>query len=194
MTELDIKELCEKTGVTPRTIHFYVQQGLLPAASAPGPGARYGQGHVSRLRMVRLLQKQHLPLAEIAKRMKGLTDAQVDQLVSETRQVRSSRGSALDYIRTVLAEPNVSESTPLRAEALAFSQSKSSSAPAGSVRSTAALTPTTPGRSQWERYTFADGFELHVRRPLSRTEQRQLDKLMSAARAIFNGVEEGDQS
>jgi hypothetical protein len=54
-----------------------------------------------------------------------------------------------------------------------------------------AAAPATPaGRSQWERHTFADGIELHVRRPLTRVEQRQVDKLMAAAKQIFSADEQ----
>ena len=52
--------------------------------------------------------------------------------------------------------------------------------------------PAAPARSQWERYTLADGMELHVRRPLSRLEQKQLEKLMAAARTIFADTEGED--
>lgn len=191
MTDFDIKELSERARVTPRTVHFYVQQGLLPPAGAPGPGARYGEGHVSRIRLIRLLQKQHLPLSEIAKRTKGLTDEQVDALVAETKQRRTdARGSALDYIRSVLAEPGTRRVESLRdshasygipSGALAGEQTSPSPAPAAAAR------------SQWERFTLADGMELHVRRPLSRLEQRHLEKLMAAARKIFDESEGEEQ-
>jgi hypothetical protein len=46
-----------------------------------------------------------------------------------------------------------------------------------------------PARSQWERYTLADGMELHIRRPLSRIEQKQFEKLMAAAREVFDDNE-----
>ena len=52
--------------------------------------------------------------------------------------------------------------------------------------------PAVAERSQWERYTLADGMELHVRRPLSRVEQRRLDKLMAAARTILTDREGDD--
>lgn len=45
-------------------------------------------------------------------------------------------------------------------------------------------------RSQWDRYTLTDGLELNVRRPLARTEQRQLAKLLTAARTIFDTEDE----
>jgi DNA-binding transcriptional MerR regulator len=178
VADFDINELCDRADVTPRTVHFYVQQGLLPPAGSPGPGARYREGHVSRIRLIRLLQKQHLPLAEIAKRIRGLSDEQIEDLVAETKQRRAdNKGSALDYIRSVLTD-----AAPLL------------SAPPGEHRrwahitdtSTALPAQTAPARSQWERYTLADGMELHVRRPMSRVEQKQLDKLMAAAREIFD--------
>lgn len=190
MADLDLKMLCEKADVTPRTVHFYVQQGLLPPAGAPGPGARYHDGHVSRLRLIRLLQKQHLPLAEIAKRLKGLTDAQVNALVAEAKAQRSApRGSALDYIRDVLSASGSSRimtASPSAASAvrLQASTAATSGEPAVTPSLGSALTPL-PSRSQWERFELADGIELHVQRPLARLQQRKLDRLISAARGIF---------
>ena len=180
MDELDISDVCDRADVTPRTVYFYVQQGLLPPASGAGPAARYTPGHVARLKLIRLLQKQHLPLAEISKRIRRLNDDEVQALVDEAKTRRPEKGSsALDYIRGVLADsiPSASRSTaPPRPPAL----------PAPSVRESTPL-----GRSQWERHIFADGIELHVRRPLARAEQRQVDKLIGAARQIFG--EEGDE-
>jgi hypothetical protein len=49
----------------------------------------------------------------------------------------------------------------------------------------------TPGerammRSTWERMTLAPDVELHVRRPLSREQNKKLDRLLDAARSIFS--------
>lgn len=188
--EFDIKELSERSGATPRTVHFYVQQGLLPPAGSSGPGARYGEGHVARLKLIRLLQKQHLPLAEIARRLKGLTDEQVQGLLHETKARRANEsGSALDYIRNILDDQSARRSTPARSTlsdidgAVMFSRIAAAplEAPATSAE---------PARSQWDRYTLTDGIELNVRRPQARTEQRQLARLLDAARKIFDTTEE----
>jgi DNA-binding transcriptional MerR regulator len=189
--DFDIKELSQRSGATPRTVHFYVQQGLLPPAGSPGPGARYGEGHVARLKLIRLLQKQHLPLAEIARRLRGLSDDLVLELLVETKARRAGEsGSALDYIRSVLAEQSPrSAGTPatvpsfLRKEGAAMHSRVSAPAPEASP-------PTEPTRSQRERYTLTDGIELNVRRPLARTEQRMLARLLDAARKIFDTSEE----
>ncbi len=194
--EFDIKELSGRSGATARTVHFYVQQGLLPPAGSPGPGARYGEGHVSRLKLIRLLQKQHLPLAEIARRLKGLTDGQVRELLTETKARRASEsGSALDYIRSILGDQSArrSGSPPVRA-ALARSDgavmySRIADAPLEAPGS-AEPAPRQPSRSQWDRYTLTDGIELNVRRPQARTEQRQLARLLDSARKIFDTAEE----
>lgn len=183
LPDFDIGELCERADVTPRTVHFYVQQGLLPPAGTPGPGARYTQGHVARIKLIRLLQKQHLPLAEIARRTKGLTDEQASALLAETRQRRpDDRGSALNYIRNILAQPADSRTT-----------SGSRVPPAATVaarrEAVSIAAPIAPERSQWERFTLADGIEVHARRPMTRVEQRQFEKLMAEARRIFADTE-----
>jgi DNA-binding transcriptional MerR regulator len=160
-------------------VHFYVQQGLLPPAGSPGPGARYSEGHVQRLMLIRLLQKQHLPLAEIGKRLKGLSDAQVSALIAETQtRARAPQGSALDYIRGVLAE-----GAP--AAAAKGARSRRSSLTASPAITPTPQTPVGPTRSQWDRLSLTDGIEVHVRRPLARAQQRQLDRLIAAARGIF---------
>lgn len=190
MADFDINELCERADVTPRTVHFYVQQGLLPPAGTPGPGARYTEGHVDRIKLIRLLQKQHLPLAEIARRTKGLSDEQVAALLAETKQQRRAgeRGSALDYIRGVLSQPVHARAAPgLQRRATAAEPMAAIARDAGAQ--SAAAPATAPDRSQWERFTLADGIEVHVRRPMTRVEQRQFEKLMAAARTIFSDTE-----
>ncbi|MBA3298298.1 MAG: MerR family transcriptional regulator [Acidobacteria bacterium] len=189
--EFDLKALCDRADVTPRTVHFYVQQGLLPPAGAPGPGARYGEGHVSRIKLIRLLQKQHLPLAEIARRLKGFNDQQVAALLKDTKARREkSRGSALDYIRGVLNEQGSIPSNRATRASLASASplvemSRASLGPPGPEGAESA-------RSQWERFTLTDGIEVHVRRPLAREQQRQLDRILTAARKIL-GPEEEEQ-
>ena len=96
----------------------------------------------------------------------------------------------MDYIRGVLAEPRIPRVESLRS-AQTMPAMPSSIQPSAQQSSSAA--PTAPGRSQWERFTLADGMELHVRRPLSRLEQRYLDKLMAAARKIFDESEGEEQ-
>jgi DNA-binding transcriptional MerR regulator len=136
----DIKHLCDISGVSLRTVYFYVQQGLLPHPGARGPGARYDRRHLLRLQLIGKLKEEHLPLAEIREKLAALSDAQVEQAVT-----------------------GVSEPPP-----------------------TAGTTPTAaPARSQWDRIALTKDVELHVRRPLPRERNRQVERLLEEARRIM---------
>ncbi len=75
--EYTLQELAAITGVTPRTVRYYISVGLLPAPAQAGPNTRYGEDVLRRVRLIRRLQDQHLPLAEIRARLEGLDDTDV---------------------------------------------------------------------------------------------------------------------
>jgi DNA-binding transcriptional MerR regulator len=167
----DLQELCTEAGVTPRTVRYYIQQGLLPAPEPQGPSTRYGQGHLDRLRLIRDLQAEHQPLAVIRQRLEELGDEDVRRLV---RKLSPSRppSSAVDYVRSVLGETAPRYS------------SRQASLPE-LARSAFPVRSATPVRAQWERLSIAPDVELHVRRPLTRENNRRVEKLLALARQIF---------
>jgi DNA-binding transcriptional MerR regulator len=69
------------TGVSGRTIRYYITRGLLPPAHGRGPSATYDQEHLNRLQVIRLLREEHIPLAEIGTRLAELSPRQVATLV-----------------------------------------------------------------------------------------------------------------
>jgi len=182
MSSFSLADLCALADVTPRTVRFYIVQGLLRPASGAGPAARYDDGHLYRLRLIRRLQKEHLPLVEIRRRLDALTDPEVERLATETV---SPTDSAADYVHRVLGTRGITAEP-----ALALPPSSLPS----SLASTAAPEPpalgTEPIRSQWERIALAPDIELHVRRPLSRPQNRRVDRLLEAARGIFKEEDE----
>src|SRR5882672_2759069 len=68
-TELTIAELAERAGVTPRTIRYYVAEGLLPPPGGSGQRRVYGQEHLARLEAIRNLKASYLPLHEIRRKL-----------------------------------------------------------------------------------------------------------------------------
>src|SRR6187455_3335796 len=110
-----LTELADLAGVTPRTVRYYMSQGLLPAVGQSGPGAKYGVDHLARLRLIRRLQAEHLPLAEIRRRMEGLDDATIAELAGSDSPPRPPE-SALEYLRSVLG-PGLGEPTAAPATA-----------------------------------------------------------------------------
>ena len=84
-----LADLARLADVTPRTVRYYVAQGLLPSPEAAGPATRYGEGHLARLRLIRRLQRDHLPLAEIRSRLERMGDDDVEAVLgaAETQEV-----------------------------------------------------------------------------------------------------------
>jgi DNA-binding transcriptional MerR regulator len=70
-------DLEAETGLSARTIRFYVAQGLLPAARGRGVGATYGQTHLLRLKAIALLKKDNTPLEQIRQRLQDMRDAEL---------------------------------------------------------------------------------------------------------------------
>ena len=61
-----IGELAELTGVSRRTVHFYVQRRLIDAPLGRGRGRHYDDGHLRQVREVRALQRLGVPLAAMS--------------------------------------------------------------------------------------------------------------------------------
>jgi DNA-binding transcriptional MerR regulator len=182
-----ISELADLAGVTPRTVRYYLAQGLLPSAGQSGPGTRYSASHLARLRVIRGLQAEHLPLAEIRRRLDGLDDDQVVAL-AEQDVPGPPPDSALDYIRSVLHEARAPHTGSLmRASVPAPGPAPAIPAPTSAERLGESLhSAAKPGeRSQWERIVLATDVELHIRRPLSRTQNKRVDRLVTIARELL---------
>jgi DNA-binding transcriptional MerR regulator len=190
-----LTELADLAGVTPRTVRYYMSQGLLPSSGSSGSGAKYGDAHLGRLRLVRKLQREHLPLAEIRQRLAGLDDAAIATLTDQPSVVADPQDSALDYIRRVLGPPPASlmrwpgiGERPAASYALAAESGPPQPSTAARAPITLGVEPA-PGRnferSQWERIPLAPDIELHVRRPLPRPLAKQVDRLVSIARDLL---------
>jgi DNA-binding transcriptional MerR regulator len=61
-----LSELAEETGLTARTIRYYIARGLVDGPDVAGRGAVYSRRHVDRLVEIQRLQSEGRMLAEIA--------------------------------------------------------------------------------------------------------------------------------
>ena len=201
----DLNELSAAAGVTPRTVRYYVQQGLLPSPGTRGPGTRYDRTHLERLQLIRRLQRQHLPLAEIRLRLEGLDDDGIREALGAPVD-QTTGSSALEYVRDLLtrqAARTVGEAPMLAAAQApppAEPEAKLRRSTFGSIFGRAAPAEPTPPpppvqapltqqprstRSTWDRIPLAPDVELHIRRPLSREQNRQVERLIETARDLF---------
>ena len=204
-TGYSLTDLADLVGVTPRTVRYYIAQGLLPSPDKVGPAARYTDGHLDRLRLIRRLQREHLPLAEIRSRLEPLVDDQVRELLG-SEPVAAADEPAIDYIRTLLAKstgtargepagsPPASRPAPSAAPLMLRRMDFMETARAAEPDPTPPTPPPKPppqavgaDRSQWDRVALTPDIELHVRRPLSRLQNKQVDRLIAIARELLEG-------
>lgn len=65
-TQWTLAELAEETGLSARTIRYYISRGLLEGPPVAGRGAVYGAPHRDRLLEIKKLQGEGRMLAQIA--------------------------------------------------------------------------------------------------------------------------------
>jgi DNA-binding transcriptional MerR regulator len=181
-----LTELSALAGVTPRTVRYYLAQGLLPAIGVSGPGAKYDDTYLARLQLIRRLQAQHQPLAEIRRQLEGLDDSQILAIATEPGPEPPS-DSALDYIRRVTAPAHRLREAPLLRRAHRPLRCSDMPAPSALPSTPAQPLDTTSRieRSQWERVSLAPDVELHIRRPLPRSTSKRVDRLVEIARDLL---------
>lgn len=75
--ELTLSELADAAEVSPRTVRYYISEGLLPPPEGVGPGRHYRQSHLDRLRLILRLKAAYLPLREIRRFLTGMDDEDV---------------------------------------------------------------------------------------------------------------------
>jgi DNA-binding transcriptional MerR regulator len=109
-----LADLARLADVTPRTVRYYVAQGLLPSPEAAGPATRYGEGHLARLRLIKRLQRDHLPLAEIRARLERMGDDEVLAAAAildpQEPEPSLARQDTLDFVRSLMQQAGVQPS------------------------------------------------------------------------------------
>jgi DNA-binding transcriptional MerR regulator len=60
-----LEELARAANISPRTVRYYVQRGLVPPPAFRGKDSSYGPEHLVRLKAIRRLQEAFFPLDAI---------------------------------------------------------------------------------------------------------------------------------
>lgn len=168
----DIQELVQISGVPRRTIHFYVQQGILPPPDGAGLAARYNADHLARLRLIPVYRAQGLRLDDIRARFRsmhpeslrqqaalpavGNTEPHLPQVGGDKSQERPGPGAPLPFLPHGLREQM--------------------GASAGF------------GEEQVTQYALPAGIRLLVPAAVSINDRQRVQQLLQAARQIFSGA------
>lgn len=102
-----LQELSEQSGLEPRVIRAYIEQGLLRGAETRGRHARYSRAHLERLLAIRALREgRGMALSGIRRTLLAASDEEVRALGGRIVAPDSpapvfGSASALDYLRSI---------------------------------------------------------------------------------------------
>jgi DNA-binding transcriptional MerR regulator len=79
-------EIARLAGVTPRTLRYYIELGLLPGPEQRGVQTVYTHAQLVRLQAIPLLRKRdRLRLPMVKRRLNAMTDAEIEALVTPAK-------------------------------------------------------------------------------------------------------------
>jgi len=188
--ELTIDELADRAGVSVRTVRYYITQGLLAGPGTRGRAAAYGDEHLARLRLIRRLVEQHVPLGELRQRLEGLSATDVQSLLGdEERHGRALQRAEVtqsprDYVAGLLAR---AKATRVVAPAPA-----PSAAPPVALQAQPKPADARLLAEDWKTWRLAAGIELHVRADVARDRPRLIERLLETAREAPGGTPGSD--
>jgi DNA-binding transcriptional MerR regulator len=116
--EWTLKELAKETGVSERTIRFYISRKLVDQPLRAGRGAAYGEKHRDRVLAIRKLQAKGLMLAEIEHVLAAKGEPEARTSVSLLEGDDPTRGiGMLWFNRDGSVDENVAHAGSLESEA-----------------------------------------------------------------------------
>lgn len=183
---LGIAELAQRAGVSVRTIRYYISLDMLGGPLGRGRSATYSEEDLDRLRLIRTLARQRIPLEEIRRTLAQMGLAEVRQVLTrevarsaEEAQARAS--SPRDYV-TRLLERARPETAPVSAP-LPPAVRETISAPPGpsAPKSGGRAHPRqTSAPTAWRRIPLAPGLELHVDLGLESTNGALVERILAS--------------
>jgi DNA-binding transcriptional MerR regulator len=186
---LTIAELAERAGVTPRTIRYYVAEGLLPPPGGSGQHRVYGQAHLDRLQAIRNLKAAYLPLHEIRRKLVAAYPyADVNALRSARSVVPTDASAPPPTDPGGVGAAAVSTAAPTTGQAASLPFGFGQRPQVGRIEIYE------PTESVWHRYTLAPGIELHYQETTDPALSAAIERLIREASAILDEKPDHDRS
>jgi DNA-binding transcriptional MerR regulator len=177
--KLTIEDLAELVDVPVRTIRFYITEGLIPGPEGRGKATTYTEEHLLRLRLVRRLAEQRVPLTEIKAQTDPLTLAEVKALLQEQAAHEAELAQVAQddspraYVAALLDQARSFKETPSRQTPRRSSKTRGMVIREPDIR---------PPTEVWQRHELAPGVELHVRQDAAARARSLIDALLRMAR------------
>ncbi len=176
---LTLDALCDRAGVTVRTVRYYIGEGLLPPPTGHGATARYTQEHLDRLAVIAAMKARFLPLKEIRRALDGMNSEAVAELATTARNPGEAAQSAQPAPAT--APQTLERSTrddPATYIATLLNRSQTpASVPATSAPSTTDAT--------WRRVPITGEAELLIEEGVYTRRREQIESLVAWAQRVL---------
>jgi DNA-binding transcriptional MerR regulator len=179
--ELTIAELAAHADVTPRTIRYYVAEGLLPPPRGSGQRRIYGPEHLDRLKAIRQLKAAYLPLGQIRRR---LAEAGQPALARALKDSAVTPGINMSPGGPVRSESGPTGVAGLVAEAT--SPAAHSPLALGGQAGLGRIEIYAPTESVWHRQLLAPGIELHYQDTADPKLAAAIERLIREAASILD--------
>jgi DNA-binding transcriptional MerR regulator len=177
--EINLEDLVQLSGLSLRTLRYYIQEGLLQGPDTRGKFAHYSQQHLERIELIQRLKNLHLPLQEIRRLLENMTPDEIKLMrqyqenfnrnlgISVTDEVKQpsiteTGTSALEYIQNLSkAQGNIS--TSARPPVMVPLQRKLPIPDRSTIEISKNLAGPVSEQGTWRRIVISDGVELNLR-------------------------------
>lgn len=185
-SEYWISELAALSGVSTRTIRYYIQEGLLPQPEIRGKYAVFTDEYMHRLNLIKRLKDAYLPLNRIRAVLDALDDNQIVPLLHEfdADPVAALAGLQALPVFNQGAAVNLELNSPVKGSAMEYIQNlrapKVAAEPAPRPMFLMSQPDTSAARAseEWQRVRLAPGLELHIRQPVKAHLQPLIDQVI----------------
>ena len=199
---LNIEDLENHSGLSTRTLHYYMSKGLLPGPETRGKNASYSQEHLDRLDLILILKELRLSLDEIKALLDQLTPEEIcqyrdhqenllDRIKQNTPGVKGEgqdrrHSSALDYLVGLEEMQSTykiaSEIHDRKIAPKMLSQENHKELILNNKKS---IKVNLSG-DLWRRVVLFDGIELHIRQSGDEQNRYYVGRLIKFARSLMN--------
>lgn len=197
---LTLEDLSNISGLTLRTLRYYIQEGILQGPDTRGKFSRYSQHHLDRLELIKRFKNLRLPIQEIRHLLENMNPEEISQI----KQYQDILKYTLDdfFSEKITPEPQKEGASALE-YILNLERGLESIKPFSKAVSTPPLSPQSPSQSlsqnvspqlpnplpssqeTWARTILQDGIELNIRHPNNAEEQKKIQQLIEFAQRLF---------
>ena len=189
--EFSIEDLALRSGLSIRTVRYYMQQGLVPGPDTAGKNASYSRRHLDHLCMIQRLKRLHLPLKEIQHLIANMSTEDMQNLLTNmstknmqqllTNQDKNLKKKETEHYKGELSSPmDYIEGLARRQERVKHIANQPSYYGQRNANMTQEVRP-----ERWSKIRLAKGIELQIREQESRALRKEIDQLIQAAQHIF---------